>query len=97
MTKLEDVVRIFHEPHCEGIITSTPDGVLTCAECGQTVGMIQATVLDELLDSYSRMEVALRELVSQVQLSDAEDNDGHRIRNLQALADALSVLGYPSK
>jgi hypothetical protein len=54
--KLQDVCLIFHEPDCPGMITSNSDGLLTCAECGQTVGMVQPAVLGEMIAVLSRVQ-----------------------------------------
>jgi hypothetical protein len=34
---LENVVRIFHEPDCPGLITGTEEKGFQCAECGEPV------------------------------------------------------------
>lgn len=46
---LQDVIRIFHEPDCGGIITSNDAGELICAECKQTLGQIDPVVLENLI------------------------------------------------
>jgi hypothetical protein len=51
---LEDAYMTFHEPDCSGIITSGEDGALTCAECGQTVGMVQSAVLAEIIAALAK-------------------------------------------
>lgn len=50
MTHLEDVVLIFHEPDCPGLITSDDTGKLRCQECGREVGQVEPAVFALMLD-----------------------------------------------
>jgi hypothetical protein len=47
--KLQEQVRIFHEPDCPAMILSDETGKLTCAECGKTVGHVEPAILDQLI------------------------------------------------
>jgi hypothetical protein len=51
MKALQDVLMVFHESaDCPGIITSNEAGCLVCAECGQTVGVVDPRVLKGIVE-----------------------------------------------
>ena len=58
MPNFEDVIRIFHEPGCPGIIVSVPAPAaptvfLHCAECRACVGTLDEPVFRQLIELLS--------------------------------------------
>lgn len=46
---LQDVVLVFHEPDCPGLIVSDDNGRLACSECAESVGKVDPRVLSQLI------------------------------------------------
>ena len=81
---------------------------VNCVYCGHRYGpadkvpVSMAEVLKQHVEQcpehpMSKLRTALKELVRQVEISNAVDDHGHLLKNLKALADAKELLNEPAE
>jgi hypothetical protein len=60
MRHLENVQFVFHEPDCQGLLSSDDEGTFHCQKCGCKVGRLEPAVLNSFLEVVAWLGASLR-------------------------------------